>query len=72
MLKIEIGKTTHDFKMLLDGEDITDRLLVKDLRLHLDGGNPCATVVTLQVYADEVEIESDEVRIELVERGAKA
>ena len=57
--KVKFGRHTNEAQFFLDGEEITGKLLVKKLTFVAEPEQ--ATKVTMEVYADEIELESDDV-----------
>ena len=69
-LRVVLGRNVMDkdgFKLFLDGEDITDKVSVKSLRLEVDADRKQETRVHLEVYADNVEILADHTEVTLDE-----
>ena len=66
-LRFVIGENCHDkFEIWLGDENIADRLQVKSLKCDLSSGQ--FTTVTLEVYADEIDIMPKAVNVELVNK----
>ena len=61
MLKIIITENSNDTKVLLDGEDITDKLQIRELSLSVKAHE--RTHVTLECFVDRMEIEPATVEI---------
>lgn len=65
-LRFHIGAHSHDqFKLTLDGEDITDRVHVRSLKLSL-GPDTGHTLMELEVYATGVEAVSKNVSVKVI------
>lgn len=59
-LRIKIGPLVNrDFQVFLGDEDVTEKLMVKAIDMHADAREGLVRV-TLDVYADNVEIIPDE------------
>ena len=64
-MKFRIGKTSNDFRVYLsDGTDVTTKMKIKSVDLHVEAHEH--TVVKMEVYADQVELLSDQVEIAFV------
>lgn len=49
--RIELGPTSQEFRLFLGDEDITQRLMVKSLSIHVSGDSGYVTA-NMEVYVD--------------------
>ena len=62
-VKIIINKSPHDAKVLIDGEDLTEKLCIKSLSVSpIVGGVYEPATVVAEIYVDKIEIDLDEIK----------
>lgn len=64
-MRLKIGQNPNkDFQIFLGDEDVTDRMVVKSLRVSVDPVS--MTTATMEVYIDHCDIDIDNTRVNLL------